>query len=73
LIRPATAAELETLAALLERMRQRYRHDPEQATQMATDPLGPIPEDWSVSAGELAAWTVVGNVLLNLDETFQPR
>ena len=32
-----------------------------------TDPLGPAPEGADVA--ELAAWTVVSNVLLNLDET----
>jgi len=73
LIRPATAEELDTLAALLEGTRQRYHNDPAQAKAMATDPLGPIPAKWSLSVGELAAWTVVSNVLLNLDETFQPR
>ncbi len=38
---------------------------------MATEPLGPLPA--SMDAVELAAWTVVGNVLLNLDETFAKR
>ena len=38
---------------------------------MATDPLGPAPEGTDVA--ELAAWTVVGNVLLNLDEMLMKR
>jgi hypothetical protein len=33
---------------------------------MASDPLGPLPEGGN--AAELAAWTTVCNVLLNLDE-----
>ncbi len=38
---------------------------------MATDPLGPLPKE--MDAAQLAAWTVVGNVLLNLDETMMKR
>ena len=34
-------------------------------------PLGPVPEGSDVV--DLAAWTVVGNVLLNLDEMFMKR
>ena len=46
----------------------RYAHDPERGRrQLATEPLGPLPT--GADPAELAAWTVVGNVLLNLDET----
>jgi hypothetical protein len=38
---------------------------------MATNPLGPAPSGSSVA--DLAAWTVVGNVLLNLDEMLMKR
>jgi hypothetical protein len=38
---------------------------------MATDPLGPPPAGADVV--DLAAWTVVSNVLLNLDEMFLKR
>ena len=58
--------EVLRLARLLETELAHYRGDPEAAEQMATDPLGPAPGGVDVS--ELAAWTVVGNVLLNLDE-----
>ena len=37
---------------------------------MATDPLGPVPSDVAADVADLAAWTVVANVILNLDETF---
>jgi hypothetical protein len=33
---------------------------------MATEPLGALPEGFD--ATELAAWTVVANAILNLDE-----
>jgi hypothetical protein len=38
---------------------------------MATVPIGDLPEGADVA--ELAAWTVVGNVILNLDEMFMKR
>ena len=42
-----------------------------EAEMMATDPIGPLPKD--ADAAELAAWTAVGNVLLNLDEMLMRR
>ena len=47
--------------------RAAYAKDPEKAKQIATEPSGPAPEGLDVI--DLAAWTAVGNVLLNLDET----
>jgi hypothetical protein len=38
---------------------------------MATNPIGPVPEGADVV--NLAALTVVGNILLNLDETLMKR
>jgi hypothetical protein len=38
---------------------------------MATNPIGPIPSGTNVV--DLATLTVVGNVLLNLDETLMKR
>ena len=45
--------------------------DPKKAAEMASNPLGPLPKD--ADAVELAAWTTVANVLLNLDETLMKR
>jgi hypothetical protein len=45
--------------------------DERKANQLATMPIGPAPAGANVA--ELAAWTVVGNVLLNLDETLMKR
>jgi hypothetical protein len=42
-----------------------YQADPAAALKLATQPLGPLPE--GADAAEFAAWTVVANVLLNLD------
>ncbi|HYT93384.1 MAG TPA: DUF1553 domain-containing protein, partial [Gemmataceae bacterium] len=71
LARPPSDAETRRLLDLYERARTKYAAAPKDAQQLATDPLGPLPP--GTNAVELAAWTVVGNVLLNLDETFARR
>jgi hypothetical protein len=48
-----------------------YQTDAKAATDMATNPLGPVPA--GADAADLAAWTTVANVLLNLDETLMKR
>jgi hypothetical protein len=53
------------LVKLYEDELVRYRQDAKAAQKLATDPLGPLPP--GMDAAELAAWTVVANVLLNLD------
>jgi hypothetical protein len=42
-----------------------YRTDAKRAAALATEPLGPLPK--GLDPAEAAAWTVVANVLLNLD------
>jgi hypothetical protein len=66
LIRPPTDAEVDRLLGLYTKARDRYAADPKAAMAMATEPIGPLPPQ--MEATELAAWTVVSNVLLNLDE-----
>lgn len=68
LIRPPKKAEVDRLVALYEQVRSRYRNDRDAAELLATRPLGPLPK--GSDPVEMAAWTVVGNVLLNLDEMF---
>ena len=70
LARHPRPAELERLVRLHADTRGTYTAQPEDAMKMATDPLGPIPADLEVEPADLAAWTVVANVILNLDETF---
>ncbi|MCP4782686.1 MAG: DUF1553 domain-containing protein [Fuerstiella sp.] len=67
LSRPPTQQEAARLEALVDDEHKYYLENPDQAQQMATSVLGPAPEGLDIS--RLAAWTVVGNVLLNLDET----
>jgi hypothetical protein len=38
---------------------------------MANDPIGPAPKDADIT--ELAAWTTVANVVMNLDEFLMRR
>ena len=71
LTRPPEQEELNRLLDLFENARSRYVEDREQALALATQPLGDLPDNANVV--ELAAWTVVANVLLNLDETLMKR
>jgi hypothetical protein len=71
LARPPSDAELERLMALFESAHDRYKADLDLARRMATEPIGALPEGADMAS--MAAWTVVGNVLLNLDETQMKR
>ena len=53
------------LAALLVAEREAQAGDRKAAVSLATEPLGALPP--GLDAVEAAAWTVVANVLLNLD------
>jgi hypothetical protein len=63
--RPADVKQLAPLMQLYTRELERFRKSPEAAMKLATDPIGPLPAGWK--ADELATWTVIANVLLNLD------
>ena len=66
--RPPTDREADRLAALYAEAKAEYAKDTTKATKLATEPLGATPAGADVA--DLAAWTVVANVLLNLDEMF---
>jgi len=65
LCRPATADQAAELTALYRAEFEHFRKRPEDARKLATEPLGALPAD--ADAAEYAAWTVVANVVLNLD------
>jgi hypothetical protein len=65
--RAPSAKERDVLLALYRETLDKYRKDAKAAEAMAKGGGQPIPEGADVA--ELAAWTVVANVLLNLDET----
>jgi hypothetical protein len=71
LARPATADELARLKRLYDQAMQKLQANVEQAKKLAAEPLGNPPADREPT--QLAAWTVVANVLLNLDETLMKR
>ena len=71
LSRPPTAEELQGLLRLFTKTRPRYESDPAKARTVAGKFPGDAPQEAELA--ELAAWTVVGNVLLNLDEMLMKR
>jgi hypothetical protein len=64
--RKPSDAELQALVALYEETREKYERDPGAAERLA---LVLRPAKATLDPAELAAWTVIANVLLNLDET----
>jgi mono/diheme cytochrome c family protein len=71
LCRPPHDEELARLVGLYQQTLAALERTPDAAHRLATEPLGAAPP--GTSEAELAAWTVVGNVLLNLDETLMKR
>jgi mono/diheme cytochrome c family protein len=65
LARPPQAEQVKQVLALYESEREHYGKDAAAALKLATEPLGPLPP--GMEAADVAAWTVVANVLLNLD------
>ncbi|MBS1789413.1 MAG: PSD1 domain-containing protein [Acidobacteria bacterium] len=61
--RHANAAELDRLTALYDQQLANYKTSPQTADKLLKG------ENRELPAPELAAWTLVANVLLNLDET----
>ena len=64
-MRPPNDEQVKTLVDLYEKELAQYRDNEADAKRLATEPIGPLPENLSVA--EAAAWTSVANVLLNLD------
>ena len=71
LLRPPRAAELRALTDLYEESRARLADRPDEAKKLATVPIGEVPNE--VDVVDAAAMTIVGNVLLNLDEMILKR
>ena len=64
--RPATTRETELLARLATAQLARFAADPTKADEYLK--AGESPRDPAIPAPEHAAWTVVANTILNLDE-----
>ena len=69
--RQPTEEELNGLVGLYAKTLERFQAEPAKAKDVATKPLGEAPKEMNLA--ELAAWTMVGNVLLNLDEMLMKR
>ncbi len=69
--RPPSELETQRLMRMHDEALAFYGHHAPQAAALATNPLGPPPEGADIA--DLAAWTTVANVLLNLDETLMKR
>jgi hypothetical protein len=65
--RPPTAAELTVLRRLFEEQLGAYRKDPAAARKLLSN--GEAGRDEKLDPAELAAWTTIASVILNLDET----
>ena len=65
LSRQPVEEEIQTMVDLYKTELTRYSTKEKEALELATKPLGPLPA--GLSSAEGAAWTVIANVLLNLD------
>jgi hypothetical protein len=65
LCRPPGSEQVERLIELYQGELARYQKNREAAVSLATEPIGPLPA--GMDPADLAAWTTVANVLLNLD------
>ena len=65
--RKPTNDERAIVMNMLSAFRTRYQEDPESASQLVG--VGESVSQSAGNVGELAAWTLVANTLLNLDET----
>ena len=65
--RPPKSEEVQRLVELFAAERDHYQKDLGAAAAMVSEQKGESEKNYN--AAELAAWTVVSNVLLNLDET----
>ncbi|WP_051669495.1 DUF1553 domain-containing protein [Bryobacter aggregatus] len=67
LSRTATARELQLIRSAYSRAQARYTKSPAEADHFLSQGESPLPR--KISRPELAAWTNVASILLNLDET----
>ncbi|MCC7375327.1 MAG: PSD1 domain-containing protein [Verrucomicrobiales bacterium] len=65
--RPGSASERDSLLALLATLRQTYAADPKSAAQFLSN--GQAPAATEIPRPELAAWSNIARVVLNLHET----
>lgn len=69
--RPPEAQELRRMRSALEAFQERYTAAPEDAAKLLELGEAMIPEN--TDSAQLAAWTMLGNALLSLDETISRK
>lgn len=69
--REPSTREMAALTRLHHESLASYEQDKDAAAKMANDPIGPAPKEANIP--ELAAWTTVANVVMNLDEFLMRR
>ena len=67
LSRPATKAEVQVIERVLGDQLTRFRNDPQKAREFVA--VGDMARDETIEAPDHAAWMVVAQLLLNMDET----
>ncbi|NRB27804.1 MAG: hypothetical protein HRU37_09015, partial [Roseibacillus sp.] len=67
LSRPATKAEVQVIERVLGDQLTRFRNDPQKAKEFVA--VGDMARDETIEAPDHAAWMVVAQLLLNMDET----
>jgi hypothetical protein len=65
--RPPSAQEVQILQDLYQTQRARYQNDAEAAAGLLG--VGDTPPDPALDPADLAAWSTVASIILNLDET----
>jgi hypothetical protein len=65
--RPPATAEQRIVQMLYQEAIERFRRDKSAAEKLVA--VGDSPRDPNIDVTELAAWTTIASVLLNLDET----
>lgn len=71
LARDPSDSDLTRLVKLQAQAKEQFAAKPNEAMSIATKPIGPAPQ--GIEIPDLAAWTIVSNVMLNLDEMFMSR
>ncbi|MAF23346.1 MAG: hypothetical protein CMP26_12190 [Roseibacillus sp.] len=67
LSRPASEPEVKVIERVLDDQLERFRDNPNKAKEFLA--VGEVARDETIDAVEHAAWMVVGQLLLNMDET----
>ncbi|MGE0378043.1 MAG: hypothetical protein AB7Q45_21745 [Planctomycetaceae bacterium] len=65
--RDPSPSELEPMLSLLEEQLERFGNAPQAAEELLK--VGESGRNQSLSVSELAAYSIIANILLNLDET----